>query len=45
MPNPDTILEIIEDYGFDIEEAREIAEYMEDHDIDDVDLGVEIYEN
>jgi len=42
MPDPETIIEIMEDYGLDLDEAREVAEFMEEHDIDDPETGVEI---
>jgi type III secretion system FlhB-like substrate exporter len=45
MPAPETIIELMEDQGIELDEAREVAELMEEHDIDDPEAVAEIYEN
>ncbi len=45
MPDPETILELMDNYGLDRHEAEEVADLMYEHDIDDPDDAVEIYEN
>ncbi len=45
MPDPETILEIMEDHGLELDEARKVAEFMEKNDINDPDDAVDICEN
>ena len=43
MPDPETIIQLMDDYDLDRDQAEEIAELMEEHDIDDPNLGFEIF--
>lgn len=45
MPDAELILELMDDYGLDRDEAGEVAEFMEENEIDDPDLAIEMYED
>nr|MBD3359348.1 hypothetical protein [Candidatus Buchananbacteria bacterium] len=44
MPDPETILELMDNYNLDRYTAEEVADLMYEHDIDDLDEAVEMYE-
>lgn len=45
MPDPETIIELMEDYDLDLDQAKEAAEVMDEYEIDDPDIAVEISED
>ncbi len=43
--DPETIIELMEDYDLDLDEARELADFMDENEIDDPDIAQEMYKN